>query len=98
MRATATTRPQPSHWQAALTMKPYTAETASPIVWQHVFVSDTPMTNWCGGSSLLLSRIIKKRSPTNESHPQVVRDPGGTWRHRPAMRREVRNGPTSAHS
>lgn len=52
--------PQPLHWQAALTMKAYTAQILSPVVWQHVFVSDTPMKSWCGGSSLFLTRVFKK--------------------------------------
>jgi hypothetical protein len=60
------------HWQAAFTIKTYSAETVSPIVWQHVFVSDTPMTNWCGGSSLVLTRVIKKRPLTIEAHLPVV--------------------------
>jgi hypothetical protein len=61
MRTTAIAASRPLHGQAAFTMKTYTAETVSPIVWQHVFLSDTPMTNWCGGSSLLLTRVVKKR-------------------------------------
>jgi hypothetical protein len=39
-------------WQAAFTTNPHQA--SSPVVWQHVFVSDIPMTNWSAGSSLLL--------------------------------------------
>jgi hypothetical protein len=69
MRTTTIAASRPLHWQAAFTMKTYTAETVSPIVWQHVFVSDTPMTNWCGGSSLLLTRVVKKRPTTNDPHP-----------------------------
>jgi hypothetical protein len=65
MRTTAIAASRPLHWQAAFTIKTYTAETVSPVVWQHVFVSDTPMTNWCGGSSLVLTRVVKRRrSPT----------------------------------
>jgi hypothetical protein len=44
---------RPLHWQTAFTTKAYTAQTLSPAVWHHVFVSDTPMTNWRGGSSPL---------------------------------------------
>jgi len=69
MRTTAIAASRPLHWQAAFTMKTYTAETVSPIVWQHVFLSDTPMTNWCGGSSLLLTRVVKKRP---EAHLPVA--------------------------
>ncbi len=69
MRTTAIAASRPLHWQAAFTMKTYTAETVSPIVWQHVFVSDTPMTNWRGGSSLVLTRVVKKRSTTNDPNP-----------------------------
>ena len=72
MRSTAIAASRPLHWQAAFTMKTYTANTVSPIVWQHVFVSDTPMTNWCGGSSLVLTRVIKKRPSTNEAQSAVV--------------------------
>jgi len=69
MRTTTIAASRPLHWQAAFTMKTYTAETVSPIVWQHVFVSDTPMTNWCGGSSLVLTRVVKRRP---EAHLPVA--------------------------
>jgi hypothetical protein len=59
MRTTTAASPRRSHWQAAFTLKTYKAQTSSLVVWQHVFVSDTPMTNWCG-SSLLLTRVVKK--------------------------------------
>jgi hypothetical protein len=59
MRTTSAASPRRLHWQAAFTTKPYKAQTSSLVVWQHVFVSDTPMTNWCG-SSLLLTRVVKK--------------------------------------
>jgi hypothetical protein len=45
--------PRRLRWQAAFTTKTY--ETLSPVVWLHAFVSDTHMTNWSGGSGLLLS-------------------------------------------
>jgi hypothetical protein len=47
--------PRRFHWQAAFTTKPY--RTLTPIVWQHAFVSDRRMTNWSGGSDLLLSWV-----------------------------------------
>ena len=53
--------PCPLHWQAAFTSKTYTAQ--SPIVWQHVFVSDTPMMNWSAGSSRFLTWVGKKSRP-----------------------------------
>ena len=62
MRTTAAASPRRLHWQAAFTLKTYKAQTSSLVVWQHVFVSDTPMTNWCG-SSLLLTRVVKKNPP-----------------------------------
>ena len=68
MRTTSAALPRRLHWQAAFTTKPYKAQTSSLVVWQHVFVSDTPMTNW-GGSSLLLTRIVKKHPLA----PNVVR-------------------------
>jgi hypothetical protein len=68
MRTTSAASPRRLHWQAAFTTKPYKAQTSSLVVWQHVFVSDTPMTNWCG-SSLLLTRVVKK----NPSAQNVVR-------------------------
>jgi hypothetical protein len=58
MRTTVAALPRALHWQAAFTT-PYKAQISSLVVWQHVFVSDTPMTNWCG-TSLFLSRIVKK--------------------------------------
>ena len=68
MRTTSATSPRRLHWQAAFTTKPYKAQTSSLVVWQHVFLSDTPMTNWCG-SSLLLTRVVKK----NPSAQNAVR-------------------------
>jgi hypothetical protein len=43
------------HWQAAFTIQTY--QTLSPVVWQHAFVSDTPMTNWSGCAGLLLTWV-----------------------------------------
>jgi hypothetical protein len=83
MRTTSAALPRRLHWQAAFTTKPYKAQTSSLVVWQHVFVSDTPMTNWCG-SSLLLTRVVKKtpsaqnvvRALTvNVAHQQNVSEP-----------------------
>jgi hypothetical protein len=62
MRTTIAASPRRLHWQAAFTTKTYKAQTSSLVVWQHVFVSDTPMTNWCG-SSLLLTQVVKKSPP-----------------------------------
>jgi len=59
MRTTIAASPPRLHWQAAFTTKTYKPQTSSLVVWQNVFVSDTPMTNW-GGSSLLLTRVVKK--------------------------------------
>jgi hypothetical protein len=44
--------PRRLRWQAAFTIKGY--QTLSPVVWHHAFVSDTNMTNWRGGSELIL--------------------------------------------
>jgi hypothetical protein len=49
-------------WQAAFAAKTY--QTSSPVFWQHVFVSDTPMTNWSGGSSLFLNWAAEKKGPS----------------------------------
>ena len=54
--------PRRLHWQAAFTTKNYQA--SSPVFWQHVFVSDTPMTNWSGGSSLFLNWALWKTKAT----------------------------------
>jgi hypothetical protein len=62
MRTTTAASPRRLHWQAAFTTRTYKAQTSSLAFWQHVFVSDTPMTSWCG-SSLLLARVIKKDLP-----------------------------------
>ena len=57
MRTAISTAAPPRHlrWQAAFTTKAY--QTLSPIVWHHAFVSDTHMTNWCGGSDLFLTWV-----------------------------------------
>ena len=65
MRTTSAASPPRLHWQAAFTTKTYKPQTSSLVVWQHVFVSDTPMTNW-NGSSLLLTRVVKK-NPSAQS-------------------------------
>jgi hypothetical protein len=70
MRTTIAAPPRRLQWQAAFTTKTYKPQTSSLVVWQHVFVSDTPMTNW-GGSSLLLTRVVKKYPPPEN----VVRAP-----------------------
>jgi hypothetical protein len=64
MRTTSAASPRRLHWQAAFTTKPYKAQTSSLVVWQHVFVSDTPMTDWCG-SNLLLTRVVEKPPAQN---------------------------------
>ena len=57
MRTAISTAAPPRHlrWQAAFTIKAY--QTLSPVVWHHAFVSDTRMTNWCGGSDLFLTWV-----------------------------------------
>ena len=60
MRTTIAASPPRLNWQAAFTTKTYKPQTSSLVVWQHVFVSDTPMTNWSGGSSLILNWAAKK--------------------------------------
>jgi hypothetical protein len=87
MRTTIAASPPRLHWQAAFTTKTYKPQTSSLVVWQHVFVSDTPMTNW-GGSSLLLTRVVKNSlsrkmlSGTDVLHNKPSRSQGGS-RNRP---------------
>jgi hypothetical protein len=53
---TAISNAAPPHrlrWQAGFTIETY--QTLSPAIWHHVFVADTNMTNWRGGSDLILS-------------------------------------------
>ena len=69
MRTTIAASPPRLHWQAAFTTKTYKPQTSSLVVWQHVFVSDTPMTNW-GGSSLLLTWVVKKNPLAQNVVPQ----------------------------
>lgn len=56
--------PRPLRWQAALTNKPYQA--LSPVIWQHRFISDKPMTNWTCGVRLSLIEL-------NGNGPVVVK-------------------------
>ena len=70
MRTTIAAPPHRLRWQAAFTTKTYKPQTSSLVVWQHLFVSDTPMTNW-GGSSLLLTRVVRKNHPL--AHNNIVR-------------------------
>ena len=44
--------PRRLRWQAAFTIEPY--QSLTPFVWHHTFVSDAHMTNWRGGSDLIL--------------------------------------------
>lgn len=53
MRTTVASATVPRRWLAALTATPYRSLT--PPVWQHTFVSDRPMLNWSGSTSLLLA-------------------------------------------
>ena len=57
MRTAISTAASPRHlrWQAAFTIKAY--HPLSPVVWHHAFVSDTRMTNWRGGSDLILTWV-----------------------------------------
>jgi hypothetical protein len=64
MRTSIAAPPRRLQWQAAFTTKTYKPQTSSLVVWQHVFVSDRPMTNW-DGSSLLLTRVVKKPPAQN---------------------------------
>ena len=73
MRTTSAASPRRLHWQAAFTTKPYKAQTSSLVVWQHVFVSNTPMTNWCG-SSLLLTRVVKRNPSAQNAVRQATLD------------------------
>ena len=73
MRTTSAASPRRLHWQAAFTTKPYKAQTSSLVVWQHVFVSNTPMTNWCG-SSLLLTWVVKKNPSAQNAVRQATLD------------------------
>ena len=52
--------PRRLRWQAAFTIKAY--QTLSPVVWHHAFVSDTHMTDWCGGSDLFLTWVSDGRA------------------------------------
>jgi hypothetical protein len=47
--------PRCLRWQAGFTQ---TYQTLTPVVWHHAFVSDTDMTSWSGGSSLLLAWVM----------------------------------------
>ena len=83
MRITIAASPPRLNWQA-FTTKTYKPQTSSLVVWQHVFVSDTPMTNW-GGSSLLLTRVVKEHPParnvvrkTDVLHNKPSRSQGGS--------------------
>ena len=44
--------PRHLRWQAAFTIKNY--HPLAPCIWHHAFVSDARMTNWRGGSDLIL--------------------------------------------
>jgi len=73
MRTSTAASPRRLHWQAAFTTRTYKAQTSSLAFWQHVFVSDTPMTNWCG-SSLLLTPVVTKSPPAqNVVRPLTVK-------------------------
>jgi hypothetical protein len=77
MRTAISTAAPPRHlrWQAAFTIKAY--QTLSPVVWHHAFVSDTHMTNWCGGSDLFLT-WVSDGSPDGKAEKANI--PGVTLR------------------
>ena len=56
--------PRRLRWQAAFTIKNYTPLTS--CVWHHTFVSDAQMTNWRGGSDLIL-RWVRDGSPNGKA-------------------------------
>jgi hypothetical protein len=97
MRTTIAASPRRLHWQAAFTTKTYKPQTSSLVVWQHVFVSDTPLTNW-GGSSLFLTRIVKKHPlaqnvvralTVNVAHQQNVSPPRSLGGSRDSTQRQI---------
>jgi hypothetical protein len=57
MRTVISDAPSPRrlHWQAALTYSPY--QSLSPVIWQHRFVSEMPMTSWSCGAKLRLTEF-----------------------------------------
>jgi len=57
MRTVISDAPPPRrlHWQAALTYSPY--QSLSPVIWQHRFVSEMPMTSWSCGAKLRLTEF-----------------------------------------
>jgi hypothetical protein len=67
--------PRHLHWQAALAIKAY--QTLTPLVWHHTFVSDTHMTNWCGGSDLFLNWVYggPDGKAKTAQHPERQRSP-----------------------
>ena len=72
MRTAISTAAPPRHLrcQAAFTIKAY--QTLSPVVWHRAFVSDTHMTNWCGGSDLFLTWV--SGAPHGKAGSNALRD------------------------
>jgi hypothetical protein len=68
MRTAIPSAAPPRHlrWQAVFTIKNY--HPLAPCIWYHTFVSDAHMTNWLGGSDLIL-RWIRDGSRNAKAEP-----------------------------
>ena len=70
MRTAISTAALPRHlrWQAAFTIKTY--HPVTPFVWHHTFVSEAHMTNWRGGSDLILRWVLDDSRDGKVETPQ----------------------------
>jgi hypothetical protein len=77
MRTDISTAAPPRHlrWQAAFTIQAY--QTLSPVIWHHAFVSDTQMTNWCGGRDLILTWVFDGIPDAKAKTPNIPGGAGG---------------------
>lgn len=73
MRTANLTAALPRHlrWQAALSIKNY--HPLTPCIWHHSFVSNARMTNWRGGSDLILRWV---RDASRNGKAEKARDAG----------------------
>jgi hypothetical protein len=72
---------------SAFTTKTYAAR--SPVVWQHLFLSENQMTNWSGGLAVFLSWA---------AGGQVTRKHGFAMASRPLQLRVTKMIPVGAHA
>jgi hypothetical protein len=78
--------------QRAFTTKAYAAQT--PVIWQHMFLSDKKMTNWSGGSPVFFAWVASSKVTRKQRGRDHGTVPVRTQRSKKGLPLARRSGPT----